>query len=324
VIYDVYMIPVVIITGFLGSGKTTLLNYILENQKDYKIGVILNEFGEVNLESQFVKTQDEKVVELAAGCVCCVARGDISKALDAILEYQKDTEVIVMEASGLSDAVSLSVTMYTPSIAQKFLLDAVICVVDCINFEKTLDDNEVARGQLVAANIVYLSKVNEAGTDTVNQVRDLVGDLNPKAMVVENVNELNLDLILGTKLERIEEEGEHHHDHDDYETYTFETNEAVDYHKFENYIRSLPKEIYRVKGYINFKNAPLKKKYLLQYVMGRRDYILKDLDDVHNTHLLFVGKDLDKETIRSELSGIIFNNNMIYNTISKIFNIFNS
>lgn len=318
------MIPVVIITGFLGSGKTTLLNYILENQKDYKIGVVINEFGEVNLESQFVKTQDEKVVELSAGCVCCVARGDISKALDSIIEYQPDTEVIIMEASGLSDAVSLSVTMYTPSIAEKFLLDAVVCVVDCVNFEEALDDNEVVRGQLIAANIVYLSKVTEAGKEPVDQVKDLVGDLNPKALVVESAQELNLDLILGTKLERIEEEGEHHHDHNDYETYTFETNEPIDYHKFENYLRTLPKEIYRVKGYINFKNAPLKKKYLLQYVMGRRDYVHKELDDVHNTHLLFVGKDLDKGTIRSSMSGIIFNNNIIYNTISKIFNIFNS
>lgn len=319
------MIPVVIITGFLGSGKTTLLNYILANKKEYKIGVILNEFGSVNLESQFVKTDDEKVVELSAGCVCCVARGDISKALNAIIEYQSDTEVIIMEASGLSDAVSLSVTMYTPSIAEKFILDAVLCVVDCLNFEKILDDNEVVRGQLVAANIIYLSKVEQAGAEAVNQAKDLVRDLNPKALVIEAKEELNLDIILGAHLEKIVEEENHHHDHTDYETYTFETNEPIDYNKFENFIRNIPHDIYRVKGYINFRNAPIKnKKYLLQYVMGRRDYILRDYDDVHNTHLLFVGKSIDKESIKGDLSGIIFNNNVIYNTISKIFNIFNS
>ncbi len=320
------MIPIIIITGFLGSGKTTLLNKILADRKNYKIGVVLNEFGNVSLESKFVKTEDEKVVEISAGCVCCVARGDILKALNSIVQFQPETELVIMEASGLSDALSLSLTMYSPSIADKFLLDSIVCVIDCINFEKTLDENDIIRDQIIASNVVYLAKTESVDAAQIGRILELASDLNPKALVIRDTDTFNFDLILGTNLDPSKPESHEHseHDHEDFETFTFETNEPIDYNKFENYIRTIPANIYRVKGFIHFKNAPIKdKQYMLQYVMGRRDYVLND-DESHSTHLLFVGKKLDKEAIKNSLSGILFNNNVVYNTISKIFNIFHS
>ncbi len=320
------MIPVIILTGFLGSGKTTLLNRILENKKDYKIGVVLNEFGNISLESQFVKAEDEKIVEISAGCVCCVARGDILKALNSIVDYQPDTEIVIMEASGLSDALSLSLTMYSPSIADRFILDSIVCVVDCVNFEKTLDENEIVRDQIIAASSIYLAKTKDVGEQQIKQISELVKDLNPKALIHRDSDSINFDLILGTNLDRtkVKDHGHSEHDHDEFETFTFETNEAIDYNKFENFIRTLPSNVLRVKGYLNFKNAPIKdKQYLIQYVMGRRDYVLKDSKN-QSTHILFVGKDLQKENIKDVMSSIMFSNNIIYNTISKLFNIFHS
>lgn len=96
--------PVLLVTGFLGSGKTTFLNWLIQTHPNIKISLILNEFGDVKLESQFIKEHEGgEVIELANGCMCCVANSDIPRIVRLILENAPHTEYIVIEASGLSD-----------------------------------------------------------------------------------------------------------------------------------------------------------------------------------------------------------------------------
>lgn len=301
------LIPITILTGFLGSGKTTLMNKILEKNQDYKIAIVVNEFGDIKLESQFVKKQDEGIVELENGCVCCVARGDMISTLDTIIEKYPETEYIIIEASGLSDPFSLSLTLYNPSLRDRFRLDSIICIVDYLNFQEELDQHDITRKQISDANMVVITKY-DAKDQNLQQLKELINDLNRKCLIYidsENFDPLELlDKSMTDFREISPEEVEHlhNHSHEDFENFIFQTDITIDYEKFEAFINTLDKSVIRSKGFINFKNAPHKdKKYLLQYVINRRDYRIDNWDDSPKTALLFIGKNLDKEQIERNI-----------------------
>lgn len=329
-------IPITLVTGFLGAGKTTLLNQVIENNKDLKLGIILNEFGDVSLESQFLVPTEDEVVELSNGCVCCVARGDLISAFAKVMKANPETNYIILEASGLSDPLALGLTFYNPSIEKDFKLDAVICVVDAVNFEEQFDNYDIVRIQVSTSNIVLLSKVKQSTPEKINQLKNLVSDLNPKALVYEINDELDLNILLDksiSDLKTLEEfekvvgehgkelhEGHEHgdeieHHHEEVEEIFFKTDKPLDYYKFEELLRKLPKEVVRSKGFINFANAPLKdKKYLLQFVLARKDYTYLDWkkDEGKTSALLILGKGLNKNEILESLKSAEFVNKGIF------------
>ncbi len=323
-------IPITLLTGFLGSGKTTLLNKLIENNKDLKLGVILNEFGDVSLESQFLIPTEDEVVELSNGCVCCVARGDLISAFNKVMEANPETNYIILEASGLSDPLALGLTFYNPSLEKDFKLDAVICIVDAVNFEEQFDNYDIARIQVSTSNIVLLSKIQDSTEQKIQQLKDLVKDLNQKALVFEIDEKLDMNILLDrsmSDLKTLEEfekivgesghesheghnhEGEIEHHHEEIDEIFFKTDVPLDFFKFEDVIRKLPNEVVRAKGFINFANAPIKdKKYLLQYVLSRKDYTYLDwnVDMPKSSALLILGKSLNKEEILNSLKSAEF------------------
>ncbi|MEO6728336.1 MAG: GTP-binding protein, partial [Candidatus Dojkabacteria bacterium] len=257
-------IPITLLTGFLGAGKTSLLNQIIENNKDLKLGVILNEFGDVSLESQFLIPTEDEVVELSNGCVCCVARGDLISAFEKVMKANPETNYIVLEASGLSDPLALGLTFYNPSIEKDFKLDAVICIVDSVNFEDQFDNYDIARIQVSTSNIVLISKVKQSTPNKVEQLKNLVQDLNPKALVYEIDENLDLNLLLDKsmsdmktldefekkmgsnyKTENDDKDGDQDvqpHHHEEVDEIFFKSENAIDYYKFEDVLRKFPKE----------------------------------------------------------------------------------
>lgn len=329
-------IPITLLTGFLGAGKTSLLNKIIESNKDLKLGVILNEFGDVSLESQFLIPTEDEVVELANGCVCCVARGDLISAFNKVMAASPETNYIVLEASGLSDPLALGLTFYNPSIEKDFKLDAVICVVDSVNFEEQFDNYDIARIQVSTSNIVLLSKVQDSTPEKVQQLKNLVQDLNPKALVYEINDELDIDLLLDKSMsdldtlaefeqrmgDKYKTEHEHEdtqvHHHEEVDEIFFKSDKQLDYYRFEEFLRKLPKEVVRSKGFLNFANAPLKdKKYLLQYVLSRKDYTYTEWekDESKSSALLLLGKNLNKKEILDSLNSCEFKSKGIFASI---------
>jgi len=298
-------IPITLLTGFLGAGKTSIINYIISKNNDLKIGVILNEFGDVALESNFLKSKDEEIIEIPNGCMCCVAKKDFIGALDKIMKYQPHTDYILIEASGLSDPLQVLLTFYSPILKEKFRLDSILCVVDVVNYDYTMDNYDIASEQIATSDIILLSKLEGVEKSTLDRISAAILGLNNKAKILEINENLPLNLIMDTSKfnyanyqgEYFENDNEPEHLHNNVNDLFFKTDKVVEYSKIMNIYKNLERGVIRSKGYINFNNSPNEnKKYLMQFVGNRIELTFEDwkLGEKKETALLFIGKDFDK------------------------------
>lgn len=307
-------IPITLVTGFLGSGKTSLINYIIKTNQKYKIGVILNEFGDVALESNFLKPKDEEVVEIPNGCMCCVAKKDFVGALDKIMQYQPDTEYIVIEASGISDPLQILLTFYSPLLKEKFRLDSILCVVDAINYDYTMDNYDIASEQIATSDIILISKTQDLEQKNIDRIKSAISGLNSKAKILEITPDLSLDLIMDnsnfdySNYGDTTEHSDAEHVHENISDLFFKTERPINYSKLLNLYKNLDSGIIRSKGIINFKDSPNEnKKYLMQYVGSRIELAFEDWKNTEKpvTALLFVGKDFNREKLLNDLNSCL-------------------
>lgn len=306
-------VPITLVTGFLGSGKTSLINHIIKKNTNLKIGAILNEFGDIALESNFIKSNDEEVIELPNGCMCCVAKKDFVGALDKIMEYNPNTDYILIEASGISDPLQILLTFYSPILKEKFRLDSILCVVDALNFDYIMDNYDIASEQIATSDILLLSKTKDVETKEIERIKSALSGLNNKAPVFIADQDLSLELIIDTfefdynKFKNVNESVAVH-THSDIDDLFFSTEKFFDYNKLNKFFKSLGKNIVRAKGFVQCKNSKDdSKKYLIQYVAGRLDLSFEEWkdSDLKQSSILFIGKDLDKDGLVKQLEGII-------------------
>ena len=147
-------IPVTIITGFLGAGKTTLLNRLLKDAALADTIVIVNEFGEIGLDHLFIETQDDNMILMASGCLCCTIRGDLISTLDDLIKkYDTGTinkfKRVIIETTGLADpAPILQSLIGHPMLVVRYTLDGVVTLVDAVNSEATFDAHKIGRAHV--------------------------------------------------------------------------------------------------------------------------------------------------------------------------------
>ncbi|MCA1327041.1 CobW family GTP-binding protein [Herbaspirillum sp. alder98] len=181
-------IPVSLLTGFLGSGKTTLLNHLIAQPEMKDTLVIINEFGEIGLDHLLVAhSQDETVVEMSSGCLCCTIRGDLKKTLKDITWRfaeggRRKFNRVVIETTGLASPVPILHTLMTDSfIAERYRLDGVITTVDAVNGMATLDNHLEAVQQAAVADRLLLTKSDLADAATLASLQARLRTLNPGA-----------------------------------------------------------------------------------------------------------------------------------------------
>jgi G3E family GTPase len=226
------MIPVTILTGFLGSGKTTLLKRILNENHGMKIAVIENEFGEENIDNEIlVQDSNEQIIQMSNGCICCTIRGDLARVLGDLAQQKRDGKLdferVVIETTGLANPGPVAQTFFMDNeIADTFLLDAIITLVDAKHGNKQLDEHEVVQRQVGFADRIFVTKADLVDAKEVADLRHRVLHMNPKAQVREvNFGETDIKEVfdlrgfnLNAKLEidpdfLAEDDHEHAHDH---------------------------------------------------------------------------------------------------------------
>ncbi len=191
------MIPVTIITGYLGSGKTTLLNSILKKPHGKKIAVIENEFGEINLDYEFVLHEKENIFEMTNGCICCSVREDLVTTLKQIVALEQKFDTVVIETTGVADPSPVLHTFkQDPELRSLFSIDSIICVIDAKNIKTQLERSPEVKKQLTAAQLVLVNKKDLLPEAEFNEVEGLLKNYNPLAEYVTSIyGEVPLDQI---------------------------------------------------------------------------------------------------------------------------------
>lgn len=220
-------IPVLLLTGYLGSGKTTLLNRILTNERGIKFAVIVNDIGEVNIDADLIQQggivnqQDDSLVALQNGCICCTLKMDLVKQLQDIIQMQR-FDYIVIEASGICEPGPIAQTICSiPSMAPEVIehgypkLDCIVTVVDALRMRdefgsgldltrQNIDEEDIENlviQQIEFCNIVLLNKAAEVSPEELGRIREIVRTLQPKAEIVDcNYGDVELEKILNTNM----------------------------------------------------------------------------------------------------------------------------
>lgn len=348
-------IPVTIVTGFLGSGKTTLLRHILDNASGRRIAVIVNEFGELGIDGDILRgcgigcdeegtEQAGQLYELSNGCMCCTVQEEFYPVMQELIQRRADIDHILIETSGLALPKPLVQAFHWPEIKNACTVDAVVTLVDtpaaaagqfaanphAVDAQRRADPNldhesplhELFEDQLVAADLVVLSKTDLADPAAVEQVTALVrGEVPPQVKIIaSDAGRLDLDLILG--LSRASEDTIHlrkgHHDHGDDEPHDHDHDHdhdlfdsvvvnlgTVDRDRLMSVLETLVREhtIYRIKGFVALPGKPMR---LVVHGVGQRFDSYFDRrwnpDEAPNTYLVLIGQDLDSVTLQEALA----------------------
>ncbi|WP_313297913.1 GTP-binding protein [Diaphorobacter sp.] len=227
------LIPATILTGFLGSGKTTLLKRVLHEAHGQKIAVIENEFGEENIDTDILRTESkEQIVQMSNGCICCTIREDLRETLQLLAAKRRkglvEFDLIVIETTGLADPGPVAQTFFMDDeIAETYLLDSIITLVDAKHANQQLDDRQEARRQVGFADQIFLSKTDLVTDADKDALIHRLKHMNPRAPIravhfgevpIKDVLDLrgfNLNAKLDIDPDFLKEDDHGHaHDHD--------------------------------------------------------------------------------------------------------------
>ncbi|MFN4003501.1 MAG: CobW family GTP-binding protein [Hylemonella sp.] len=181
------LIPATILTGFLGAGKTTLLKRVLQEAHGQKIAVIENEFGEENIDNDIlVADTQEQIVQMSNGCICCTIREDLRATLQLLAAKKRkgllDFERVVIETTGLADPGPVTQTFFMDDeVAESYLLDSIITLVDAKHAMRQLDERQEARRQVGFADQIFISKADLVSPEELDALQHRLTHMNPRA-----------------------------------------------------------------------------------------------------------------------------------------------
>jgi G3E family GTPase len=181
------LIPATILTGFLGSGKTTLLKRVLSEAHGQKIAVIENEFGEENIDNEIlVADTTENIIQMSNGCICCTIRDDLRATLRDLAEKKRKGELdfdrVVIETTGLADPGPVAQTFFMDDeVAEQYLLDSILTLVDAKHAAQQLNDRQEARRQVGFADQIFISKSDLVSAEDLDALTHRLKHMNPRA-----------------------------------------------------------------------------------------------------------------------------------------------
>lgn len=272
--------PLTVITGPLGSGKTTLLRHILETLSS-KIAILMNEFGEIAIDTKIIQGKNVQIADLGGGCVCCSLLGEFEAAVDEIIDTV-DPDNIVVETTGVAEPDALVFDIQES--LTRVRLDGVVTVVDADAMVKYPSVGHTTRMQIEAADAMLLNKVDLVSESELKAIEDKLHSLNEVASIIRTQRgKVDPDLLFGIGRERVQAPPHHIHQ-PEFESFSYTTPGKSDRQCFEEFADSL-EDIYRAKGFVCFPEGT----YLFNFVAGRWE--LEPFAQ-EKTELVFIGKQL--------------------------------
>lgn len=309
-------LPVTLVTGFLGAGKSTYINRVLHAYSSHRIGLVVNEFGAVGLESNILETSPDDIIELSGGCMCCLLRKDLRDAVERLVRHDSRLDRIVVEASGLSDPVPVQQTFRNVRLGRPVQLESVICLVDQSKFLDHRVEYGVLDHQVRGADFVLITKSDES-PESAAMVDQVLSELAPQVPRYRIGEEPPLELLVGTpavsdpRLDSVASEFDtdlHGQHENDVQQLWFESTLPFDPEKLKLFFEALPKGIVRGKGVLYLANKDGRKhKFVLQLSGARREVQAvpwRRREEKTNVVLL-LGKKFDVEQLRQKLQGCL-------------------
>jgi G3E family GTPase len=266
--------PVTIITGFLGSGKTTLLNHILSNNHGLKIAVLVNEFGDINIDSQLLVSIDEDKIELTNGCICCTIDNNLTEAVYKILQQYKPGEnssidYLVIETTGVADPLPIVLQFLGTDLRDLTRLDAILTVVDAETFTPEQYHSEAAKSQLLYSDIILLNKIDLVSTAHVNSLESYIYSIKDYAKILRSqFGAVPLPLILDVDFAQLGSAAQaldapkkatktSHLNADGFTSISFKSDRPFSLKNFQQFLdHQLPDTVFRAKGILWFDESP--------------------------------------------------------------------
>lgn len=309
-------LPVTIVTGFLGGGKTTLLNHIIQNFEGYKVAVLVNEFGDINIDSQLLvkvgDDVDENTIELTNGCICCTINDDFADAVYRILTRRERIDYLIIETTGVANPLPIALTFLGTDLRDFTHLDSIVTVVDAETFNpKEHYESDVALDQIFCGDIIVLNKTDLVSHEKANKTEDFLRSVKEGARILRSeYGKVPLSLLLDVNLsdpgffnESLAniDVGSQHLNNDGFMSVSFQSNRPIALKKFQQFLDyQLPENVFRAKGILWFEDSPLRHVFQLS---GKR-FSIDDSEWItpQKNQMVLIGRKLDKLFILQRLN----------------------